>query len=138
MDAKLSSFPLASTLLSTDVIPVITSGANKTITGGVLSLNLPNIGNRGITKNAVLEASVISLPLTSTLISLPELIQPYTLGNGTDGQEIMIVSKGVNVVNIASGTISSATMMLGSTISLVFIGSLSKWVVKGTHNSILA
>lgn len=131
MDKKFSDFGVATTLLSTDYIPILSAG-NKKISGGVFSLNLPNMGNRGITKNVVTQASTSNIPLTVTNIKLPLSVNAYVLADGSDGQEMMLASLDINTVNITNGFTASINMSADSTITLVFL--TDKWYAKSYHN----
>lgn len=137
MDSKISAFPVSTAVLPLDIIPVVTGGFNKRVTVDFLASNLPNLGNNGISKNAVVSASAAIIPLVNTVVTLPTLVAPYTLPNGSGGQEIVLVSLGVNVVVPTSSLVTSISMVNGSSISLVFIGSISKWVPKSYHNCTL-
>lgn len=130
MDQKISEFGSATTLAATDLIPIISSATNKIITAGVFSLNLPNLGNKGITKNTPLIASGDVIAITGTLVLLPSLMSAYTLPNGSDGQEITLVSPSENSVNFNTPT-STITMGIDSVVTLVF---LSKWFIKSSRN----
>lgn len=136
-DKKISEMLVATTLLATDLIPIVTGGVNKSVTGGVLSLNLPNIGNKGITKNIVVSSTTNTIPVTASLVTLPVSVTPYTLPAGTDGQEITIISLGVNTVTTAFGYVTSIGLITGSSITLVYLQSISKWIPKGYHNATL-
>lgn len=135
MDSKLSEYPLVTTINGGDILPIISGGANRTVTAGVFALNLPNVGNKGITKNVVTNAATGALPLTSTLIHISTGGNSMTLAAGTDGQEITIVSGGASNTVTPSLTLSnfvSVSMGLGSSITLVFVGS--KWIPKSYHD----
>jgi hypothetical protein len=124
-DSKISELPVATTVAVTDILPIVSSGATKSITVGTLSLNLPNIGNKGITKNVVTPVTVQAIPLTYTIVTIPESLLPYTLANGTTGQELVIISEGTNTVD---ATTISIDMVTDSVVTLIFTGT--KWVVK--------
>lgn len=139
MDSKISAFAVASTLASTSLIPIVESGVNKVITAGVFSSNLPNIGNKGVTKNIVTQVSTQTISLLNTVYVLPSSGTPYILPNGVDGQEIKLISNTSNSILPTSAlNISSISMNVGSSITLIFIGSLSKWVPLSVYNCILA
>lgn len=139
MDSKISEFAVASTLLATSLIPVVETGVNKVITAGVFSSNLPNIGNKGITKNVVTPVSVQTIPLLNTVYHLASAGTPYILPNGTDGQEIKLISSTTNSILPTSAlNIASISMNVGSSITLIFVGSLSKWVPLSVYNCTLA
>lgn len=138
MDKKISEFTVASTVLGADIIPIVSGGDNKSVSVGVLSMNLPNLGNKGITKNVVTPVTQPIIPLTSTSMTLAVIGQTYTLANGSDGQEITLVSAGVNTVTPASSYVTTILMGTGgSTVTLMFVAALSKWVVKSFHNCTL-
>ena len=134
MDAKISEFPVAPTATAAMLVPVVVDGINKILSLGILTLNLPNLGNKGITKNVVIPASVAALGVMHTIVTLPVIGTAYTLQNGSDGQEIMFVSLGNNTMIPTSSNISLITMVNQSTVTLVFIATISKWVVKSAHN----
>lgn len=126
MDAKISALPVSIAPVVSDIIPVASSGTTKGLTVGVLALNMPNLGNKGITKNVVTSVSTTSIPLTGSLFVLPVSGTPYTLANGVSGQEIVLVSEGTNIVNVASGLI--VNLIADQVITLIFVGT--KWLVK--------
>lgn len=134
MDKKISEFPVAVGVTVTTIIPVVVDGINKGLTVGVLALNMPNLGNKGITKNTIIQATGAIIPLTCTVVSLPLSANPYTLPNGSDGQEITIVSLANITVNISSGYSNTVSMNVGSAVTLIFLLSVSKWVVKSFNN----
>lgn len=139
MDSKISEFAVASTLTSTALIPIVDAGVNKIITGGVFSSNLPNFGNKGITKNVITLVSVQTIPLLSTVYVLPSSGTPYILPNGVDGQEIKLISSTSNSILPTSAlNISSISMNVGSSITLIFVGTLLKWVPLSVYNCTLA
>jgi hypothetical protein len=72
MDSKISDFPVATGTSVADLIPIISGGLNKTVTVGIFSLNLPNLGNKGISKNIVTPVSSGTvIPLTNTIKAKP-------------------------------------------------------------------
>jgi hypothetical protein len=131
MDKKISDFDNASTLNGGDFIPIVSGSNNKKITAGVFSLNMPNIGNKGITKNAVTIPLTQVIPTTSSLISLTDVPTTYSLLAGGDGQEITIVSMGNNTILSTSSYVMSIDMVAGSTVTLVYV---LKWAVKSSFN----
>lgn len=133
MDSKISEFPVAATVAATAIIPVVVDGVNKSLSVGILSLNLPNFGNKGITKNVVIQASGAAIPLTGTLVTLPVLGVSYTLQNGSDGQEITLVSLGNNVVVVGSVQIN---MSNESVVTLLYLNTLSKWIITSEFGQI--
>jgi len=137
MDRKISEFPAASVLQATDLIPVIVNGENKTVSVGVFGLNLPNFGNKGITKNAVTPVVTgLVIPLTKTLVTLPTALTDYTLPNGSPGQEITLVALAATVRVIpASGLFVSLSMNIGSCATLIFV--INSWIIKSQHNCII-
>lgn len=124
MDSKLSEYPEATNISSTDKFPIISANANKIVSAGVLFQNIPNIGNKGITKNVVTSPTSVVLPLTGTLINLPFSALPYTLGSGVSGQCLVIVSNGINTLQFGSKT---ATFPVDGSITLHYI--TNKWIV---------
>lgn len=134
MDQKISEFPSATGLLAADLIPIISAGGNKSITAGVFALNLPNLGNKGITKNAVTPVTAgVAILLTKTLVTLPTASTAYTLANGSDGQEITLVAQASGItVTPASSMFTSVSMGNGSSLTLMFVGDL--WIPKSYHN----
>lgn len=131
MDQKISQFPIATDILAPDYIAILQGGLNKIITAGVLALNLPNFGNKGITRNTPIVASVPAIPLTATIVVLPVAVPAYTLAAGTNGQEITLVSRGTNVVTLVGGSWTTATLTTNSTITVLY--ETDHWVVKSSH-----
>ena len=117
MDKKISQFVSVTSLLANDILPVVSGGVNKSVTVGLLALNLPNIGNKGITKNSIITSTSLAIPLTGTVVKLTTNAIPHTLGVGSEGQTITVLSTGVNTLNF--GTVSAA-LVAGSSITLVF------------------
>lgn len=136
MDSKISAFPVSAAPLAADLVPIVSGGVNKIVTLGVLSTNLPNLGNKGITKNVVTAFVGNIIPLTGTLFVLAPSGTTYTLPNGTDGQEVKLVSNGAITVTPTSSLVAYIVMGIGSSITLVYIAS--KWVPLGYHNCTLA
>lgn len=138
MDSKISQFPAVTTVLPTDILPIVSGGSNKTITAGVFSTNLPNIGNTGITKNLPFQVSVQTIPLVKSLYILPVSSTSFILPNGVDGQEIKIISDTANTI-LPVGLINktSISMGAGSSIYLVYIGSSNKWYPLSIFNCTL-
>lgn len=124
-DTKISEFVVTSTVNSTDIIPIVSGGDNKSVTVGVLTLNLPNVGNKGMSKNAPNRPSTPVIPLTATLVTLPASGTPYTLGNGQDGQCMVIIGLG----NCSFTTLTdSYVLTTGQKLTLYYIGYINKWV----------
>ena len=134
MDKKISQFSVATDVLATDLIPIVSGGINKSVAAGLFSLNLPNIGNKGITKNVVTPiVAGLVIPLTKTLVTLPTALTDYTLGAGTPGQEITLVSLAANVKVVPSSALFlSVSMGNGSSLTLIFVGN--SWIPKSYHN----
>lgn len=133
MDAKISDFLSLSVVSAADVLPIVSAATSRKVTVGVLTLNLPNIGNSGITKNKPVAATGVAIPLTGTVVTLPVSVPSYTLANGSDGQEITLVSLGVNQVLPVSSYVTSIAMGNGSSITLVYILSIAKWIPKSSY-----
>jgi len=129
-DKKISELLVATTALGADLIPIVTGGANKSLSVGILSLNLPNVGNKGITKNTPTTALTTVIAMTSTIVVLPISVPPYTLGIGVDGQEVTLVSQDVNTLVPISSYFTSIQMTSGSSVTLIYLTSLAKWVCK--------
>jgi hypothetical protein len=136
-DKKISQFPVATTISAVDIVPIVSGAVNKIVTIGVICLNLPNIGNTGITKNTVNNVVSTAIPLTKTIITIDGNIVPYTLGAGADGQEVVLVALGDCTVLPINADFTSIGMASGSSIVLMYIGSLAKWVPKSYHNVVL-
>jgi len=129
-DKKISELLVATTALGADLIPVVTGGVNKSLSVGILSLNLPNIGNKGITKNAPVSVTVAAIPLTASVVVLATPDLQYTLGTGADGQEVTLVTSGTNVVVPIASYFTSLQMTSGASVTMIYFTLLSKWVVK--------
>ena len=137
-DKKISELVVASNVLAADLIPIVSGGLNKSISAGILALNLPNLGNKGITKNNVVAAISNVIPLTVSLITLPPSGAPYTLGVGSDGQELTIVSSGANTVSPIAAAFATILMSSSSSVTLIYINSMSKWIVKSFYDCTFA
>lgn len=112
------------------LIPIVVNNVNQVVTAGVFSLNLPNLGNKGITKNAVVVATVAAIPLTASLVVLAVEVTPsFTLAVGTAGQEIKLVAIAPVTVTAQLLSISMGTK---SSITLVFVSG--EWVPLSQHN----
>ena len=129
-DKKISELLVATGALGADLIPVVSGGVNKSLSVGILSLNLPNVGNKGITKNLPVSSTVAAIPLTSSIVVLSTPDLQYTLGTGVDGQEVTLVTSGTNVVIPIASYFTSLQMTPGSSVSLVYITLLSKWIIR--------
>lgn len=130
MDSKISQFPIASTVPAGALLPIVVAGVNQIVTAGVFSLNLPNLGNKGITKNAVVVATVAAIPVTASLVVLPVDVTPsFTLAAGTAGQEIKLVA--ISPVTVTTQLLS-ISMGIKSSITLVFASG--EWIPLSQHN----
>lgn len=136
MDAKFSDFTTAQTIGVADFFPIVRNGQNQTITAGTLFQNIPNIGNKGITKNAIVSVagSNTTIPLTGSLINLAISQSGYTVPNGSDGQEIVLVSAGANSIYFTSAFVTTVRMGVGSSLTVVYLSNLAKWVIKSQYN----
>lgn len=134
MDSKFSDFPKAQSIGVTDFFPIVKDGDNQTITAGLLFLNLPNLGNKGITKNAVVVASGASVPLTGTVVVLEPSEAPYSLVDGSNGQTIIIVGAGDLTIHPQSFGNQVIGMNAASTITLMFVSALGQWVCLSNIN----
>ena len=136
MDAKFSDFPSAQTIGVTDFLPIVRGGKNQTITAGTLFLNIPNVGNKGISKNVVV--SVVgtnsTIPLTGSLINIGVSQTGFTVPNGSDGQELVIISASANALYFTSAFVTTVLMGIGSSLTVVYLAALNKWVIKSQHN----
>ena len=105
MDSKISQFPMALVVPVGALMPIVVNGVNQIVTTGVFSLNLSNLGNKGITKNAVVVATVATIPLTASLVVLPVSVTPsFTLAVGSAGQEIKLVA--IDPVTVTTTSLS--------------------------------
>jgi len=132
-DKKISELLVATTALGIDLIPIVSGGVNKSLTVGILSLNLPNVGNKGITKNLPVVAALVAIPLTSSIVVLSTPDLQYTLGAGVDGQEVTLVTSGTNVVVPIASYFTSLQMVPGGSVTLLYLTSLSKWIIKSSN-----
>lgn len=130
MDQKISQFNAASTVAATDILPIVSEGANLKLSIGVLSLNLPNIGNSGITKNVPVSPSGTTISLLNSLVGL-SVAATYSLAVGGPGQEITIVNKINTPSNLNYGS-GSVTIGARGAITLVCIDA--SWFVKSSNN----
>lgn len=126
-DKKVSELVSATGVDASDLLLVASGGVSKKLTVGMLASNLPNVGNKGITKNVPVSTLVTDVPLTSTVVKLS--LTSHTLAAGNEGQEITLIGSGNNVVSLTGAGVSTITMPAdGSTCTLVF--SSAKWYVK--------
>lgn len=128
MDAKISEFPTTATLSVADIIPIVANGDNKSITVGAFALNLPNLGNKGITKNAVVTVTGGAIPLTGTVVSLLSSPTPYSLSSGSGGQTIILIASGDLTVQPEAFGNQKIGMTRASSVTLMFITSIGQWV----------
>lgn len=126
MDKKISDCDSATVLSVTDLFPIVSSGINKKITAGVLFLNIPNIGNSGITKNVPYTQTAAAIDITKTVCLVSSGI--YTIAAGSNGQEIKIISTGNCSLILDTKT---AVFSAESALSLIYSTALSKWIVSG-------
>lgn len=134
MDQKISELPVASVVTATDIIPIVSSGTNQRLTVGVLSLNLPNFGNSGITKNVPRSPTSASIPLLGTVIGLTTSAV-YTLAAGSEGQEISIFNKISTPSSVNYGN-SVVTIGAKGSVTITFIDA--EWYIKSSHNCTFA
>jgi hypothetical protein len=134
VDQKFSDMGVSPTIKAADLIPIVTDGNNKVVTAGVFSLNLPNFGNSGITKNAPVSPTGAAISLLNTLVAIG-VPSTYTLASGLQGQEIVIVNKTVQTTTLVfSG--QTATILSKGSISLIFVDT--EWYVKSLYNCTVA
>lgn len=133
MDKKISELATVVGAGSADIIPIVSGGANKSISVLALARSLPSVGNSGTTTNIPISASVTAIPLTSTVVQLS--LQTHTLASGTAGQEITLIGSGTNAVTLTgAGTLTTINFpAIGSTVTLLYVGSA--WNVK-SHFSV--
>ena len=136
MDAKFSDFPAAQTIGVADFIPIVRGGQNQTITAGTLFLNIPNLGNKGISKNVVVSVAGTNstIPLTGSLINIGVSQTGFTVPNGSDGQELVIISASANTLYFTSAFVTTVLMGIGSSLTVVYLAAFSKWIIKSQHN----
>ena len=134
MDQKISQLPVASAVAATDIIPIVSSGTNQKLTVGVLSLNLPNFGNSGITKNVPVAPSNTAIPLLGTTVGLSTAAS-YTLAAGSNGQEITIFNK-INSPSTVNYGGSTVTIGAKGSVTLTFLETA--WYIKSSHNCTFA
>ena len=132
-DKKISELTVASSVLATDILPIVSGGVNKKVTAQALQESLPSVKNSGTTVTVPAQATVTAIPLTSTTVLLT--LGTHTLGSGTNGQEITLVGSGTNLVTLTgAGTLTTVNFpAVGSTITLVYLNSA--WYVK-SHFSV--
>ena len=107
---------------------IIRNGENFVVAAGVYSLNQPNHGNKGITKNAPMIATA-DIPQTGTLVLISNAALTYTLANGSDGQSLTLVSTVAKSLMV-SGLL--VTFINGSSLTLVFTGG--RWCITSAFN----
>lgn len=135
MDQKISEMTSAAGLLAADLIPIVSGGVNKVISGGVLSQNLPHVGTTGIFKLVPAVQSGAAISLTRSTSVLPNG-GAYTLASGTDGQVIYLLSQGVCTVQFNS--VETASFTAKGTLTLLYVSSESSWFVLTARNVVLS
>lgn len=128
-DRKISEFPVATAVNAIDIIPVVSGGANQALSIGVLALNLPNVGNKGITTHSIVAAPVQNIQLTKTVVYLTNIGVDYILPNGNDGQVITIIAPVAGVVSIVNGYAMNITFSVGGSATLIYSSALNKWTI---------
>jgi hypothetical protein len=134
-DRKISEFPVATAVTAVDIIPVVAGGVNQALTVGVLALNMPNVGNKGITTHSIVAGAVQTLPLTKTVVYLTDIGVNYILPVGNDGQVITIIAPVAGVVSIVSGYATDITFSVGGSATLIYSTALTKWTILSLHNA---
>lgn len=141
MDKKITQFPVAATIVATDLIPIVDSTTNdtalmnKVITAGVLSLNMPNVGNKGISKDLPVSVTPGAIPLTASVYKLSA--GAYTLAAGTDGQTITLVASAGCTVAVTASTFSSATFSINGIAKFRFLTGFG-WLVESSNSVSIA
>lgn len=133
MDRKITQFPANATVLAADLIPIVSAGSNAAVTAGVFSLNLPNAGNRGLSKDLPVTVAPGVIALTSTVMKLNGV---YTLATGTEGQYIELVALDASTVTVASSPISTVILSANQIVALRFITGIGWLIVSNTGASI--
>ena len=133
MDRKISQFPANTTVLATDLIPIVSGGLNASVTAGIFSLNQPNVGNRGLSKDVAVTAAPGALALTSTVF---KLAGAYTVGAGADGQYIELVALSTSTVTVAGFGFTTINIPSGIVVGLRHFTGSGWFVTNNTGASI--
>jgi hypothetical protein len=129
MDKKISEFVIVTVLDGTELVPLAKAPANQVI-------STLNLSKAVATLSRVISAPIGTvIPVTALNVLIPVSIPAYTLGAGTNGQEITILSDTVNVVTFSTGT---ATFSASGSITLMYVVSLTKWIPLSTVNVVLS
>lgn len=112
-DAKLSSFPVATSINNTDYVPVLQNSANKLVTAGQLKtfVSLP----------AAASAVTGAIPIVGNVVGITGTC---TLANATGSYRIALIAEGTGTLAFTTG---SYTFTIGNTIELIWFAS--KWNV---------
>lgn len=141
MDKKISQFAIANSIVAGDLIPIVDSTVaqdavkNKSITVGLFASNLPNVGNKGISKDLPVVATPGTLVLTSTIYKLST--GAYTLPAGVDGQTITLVATAACTVSTTNSTFSIASFSINGIAKLRFISGIG-WIVESSNSVTIA
>ena len=135
-DRKISEFPVATAVAAVDILPVVSGGVNQALSVGVLALNLPNVGNKGITTHSIVAGAVQTLPLTKTVVYLTDIGVNYILPVGNDGQIITIIAPVAGVVSIVNGYTDSISFSVGGSASLIYSTTLNKWTILSLYQAV--
>lgn len=135
MDKKISEFTAATTLAAVDLIPIVASGDNKSITAGMFAANLPSVGNKGITKNTPTSATVtVITPSTATVIRLT--LATHVLGDGVDGQELKLFGTVASTITFTTSLAHSQIVFAANGFcTLRFITGLG-WIVESNNSAV--
>ena len=132
MDKKISQLPVVTDLDPADLIPIVSGGENKVITGATLAEAVGGSGSSGtyIHNITSVEGSVIPVAYTMAIIGTGA----FTLEDGDPGQEMVIYSVGASTVPIIGGT---ATFLAGGVLTVISLDELG-WVCKSAYRVTVA
>lgn len=135
MDKKISEFAAATGLNAVDLIPIVSAGGNKSITAGMFAANLPNVGNKGTTKNTVVSATVASIMVSaSTLVRLT--LSAHILQDGGDGQQVKLFSTIPSTLTFATpGIYTQISFIANGFVTLRFVGGVG-WIVESNNSAV--
>lgn len=139
-DQKISELTAATSIASTDIIHLVSGGANKKITAANLFSDVPTptsfSDKVSITGSETLvSGGAVSVATNITLLTNPSAASTLTIGEGVDGQVkiiLMTANSGGHTLtlddaNLAHDTVSFSA--LGDTATLIYTNN--KWYMIG-------
>lgn len=132
MDKKISELPVATSVIATDVIPLVTGGVNKRVSVATLARTVNTPVFTDIVYNPLTPLVYVSaIPLTADVVSITNNpLGKYTLAAGVAGQVITIYATEATTVVYPNSLTTNMVLSFNPSgiIDLVYISGM--WRIK--------